>query len=176
MLQMKIRLLQALILLLITACAPRIMINTDRDPKADFTALSSYAMAPMEEPFNPAFPMFDNEMNRKRIEEAIHREMQLKGFREELNTPDVLVDYHIVIKDKTAVDAYHQEGKGFWSPKEYEVHYYTEGTLVIHLVKQGEGQLIWQGTAASLIRKESSKAQERINKAITMIFEAYPSP
>ena len=173
---MKIQLLQVIILILITACAPRIAINTDWDRNADFTAYRTYAMAPMEEPYNPEFPMFDNEMNRKRIEDAIHDEMRRIGFTEDQDMPHVQVDYHIVIKDKTAVDTYHSDGRGFWKPHEVEVYHYTEGTLVIHLVEQKEGQLVWQGSAASLLKRESAKVRERIDKAVAMIFEAYPNP
>ena len=78
--------------------------------------------------------------------------MLAHGFRYQEDDPDILVDYHIVIKDKTTVDSYHQNDVRFWNSFEVEVYDYTEGTLVVHLVDGSNKKLIWQGSAASLLR------------------------
>ena len=162
-------------LLMMAACSPRISITSDFDPNVDFNSYRTFALAPMEEPYDPAFPMFDNEMNRQRIEDAIKREMRARGFTVNEEQPHVLVDYHIVIKDRTSIDSYHPQGKGFWQPHEVEIYQYTEGTIVIHLVDQNSDQLIWQGVGASLLRSTASNSEDRINKAIALIYEAYPA-
>lgn len=173
---MKLPGLITLVALYLVACAPRIAVHSDFDNKVDFKTFRTFAMSEAQDPLDPAFPMYDNELNRQRVQEAIKRQMLALGFIYQEQNPDIMVDFHIVIKERTSVDTYHPEGGRFWRSFEVEVYDYTEGTIVVHLVDNRSQQLVWQGSAMSPLRPQAKNPQERIDKAISLIFETYPIP
>lgn len=159
----------------LVACAPRIAVHSDYDNKVDFHGYRTFAFSDAQDPYDPAFPMYDNELNRQRVQEAIHRQMLARGFSYLEHDPDIMVDFHIVIKERTSLDTYHPDGGRFWRTFEVEVYDYTEGTMVVHLVDNLNKKLVWQGSAVSLLRPHATNPQERIDKATALIFETYPT-
>ncbi len=160
--------------LLLGACAPAITVSSDQDPSQDFKDYKYFAWGPTEEHRNTLYPMFDNELNRKRVRMAIEQELIKRGFIYHEKQADFKVDFHIAITSKTAVDTYHPEQTTPWVTQQVEVFDYTEGTLVVHLVDSETNQLVWQGTAVSVLRPNSNQVEQRIIKAVSKIFENYP--
>ena len=48
-------------------------------------------------------PLYDNELNSKRIKAAVDKELMNKRYQLDSESPDLLVHYHIVIEDKSVV-------------------------------------------------------------------------
>lgn len=169
------RILSLLIILqLLYSCAPSITVRSDYDRQADFKKYKTYYLstAPQEE--NPQYPMYDNELNRTRMQNAIEREMASRGYVVNENNPDLKVDFHVTIIDKTDVHSYHTNRYRYWDDYEVQSYQYTEGTLVVHLVDGKEERLVWQGSAASILRPQAKDPETRINQAVSQIFEEYP--
>ena len=157
------------------ACAPTIHVTSDYNKEADFSVFKSYAISKQLPPEDPLKPEYDNELNRSRLINAIHSEMTELGYTLDEQTPEILVDFHIIIKDKTAVTTVHDGPGRYWQGYEVEAFEYEEGSLIIHAVDTKTEKLLWQGTVMSTLRKEVENVEARINQAVSKIFKEYPS-
>ncbi len=61
-----------------------------------------------------------------------------------------------------------------WESKEVVVDRYKEGTAKIDLVDSLGNIGVWSGTVARTITENKSKTEERINKAISILFKKFP--
>lgn len=120
----------------------------------------------------------------KRIQAAIEKELQGKGFAlETVKDPDFLVTYYPVLKDrKVRVNtrvAVGIGGRGFGglvSTGGREVRHYQEGTIVIEVVDFRSNQMIWQGAAVGALTglDHPEDANEVVAKAVKDILEKFP--
>jgi len=168
------------LLIIVSACSPELLINSDKDSEANFAVYKSYAWSDdsesdIDKSKNYNDPQYDNELNRKRLKKAINLEMNKLGFTLDDNNSDLLVDYHIIIKNKHdyAVNTFGEHQ--FGNSDQVIVYNYDEGTLVIHLVDREKNELVWQGSASRVLGKQYKNVEDRINKVVSKIFERYPS-
>lgn len=165
------------IILLLFSCSPQLYVSSDYDKGIDFSAYKTFAWAKEQESPGRANPMFDNELNRKRIKEAIEQEMGVLGLKRFDWAPDLLIDFHITIDEKVdyLVHDYYPFGFRYWP--DYDVSSYTvkKGALIIHLVDSRKEQLVWQGVGSSTLSDvPPNDAEERIRKAVSSILAQYP--
>ena len=165
-----------LIFITLSGCAPSLTINSDKDSEANFAEYKSYAWSDdIDKPKNYNDPQYHNALNRKRLKKAVNVEMNKIGLINNDNNPDLLVDYHIVIKNKSDYAINTFGGHRFRNPDQVIVYNYDEGTLVIHLVDREKNELVWQGSASRVLGKQYKNVEYRINKVVSKIFEHYPS-
>lgn len=120
----------------------------------------------------------------KRIQAAIERELQGKGFTlETVKDPDFLVTYYPVLKDrKVRVNtrvALGIGGRGFggvMTTGGREVRHYQEGTIVIEVVDFRSNQMIWQGAAEGALTglDHPEEANEAVANAVRDILAKFP--
>lgn len=167
-----------LLSLLFFSCSQKIYVTTDLERDTDFTQYKTYAWADGQEKPGKSNPMFDNELNRKRIIEAIDVEMKTLGFEKKEIAPDLLIDFHIVINQKVNYmehNDYPYEVKRYSG---YEVGMYTfnQGSIVIHMVDNNKELLVWQGVGSKIMDDvPPNDAEERIKKAVKAIMAKFPS-
>jgi hypothetical protein len=116
------------------------------------------------------------------LEAAAARELQSRGYRPSPE-PDLLVNFHIVAKDKVQVtstpNAYYGWRRAYaWGGTGYtnEVRSFTEGTLNVDLVDRARKQLVWEGVAVGRVTEQKLKdPQPAIDAAVTAIFARLPA-
>jgi|SRR5688572_19664747 len=162
-----------------TASCSSIKISSDFDHHANFEAYKTYAFAKEAE----HLPI--DEINRKRLIEAISRELTAKGFSKS-KQPDVWVDMFVTQELKqtaTATSSPNYSGGGYryswgggFSATTINVENYVQGTLFVDIVDASNKQLVWQGRGVKTLDADATPAQreKNINYAVKQIFTRYP--
>jgi len=174
--------MKKLVLLLVslaflTGCMERLYVSSDYDKGSDFGSYKTYGWsADIEKPGNQA-PMFDNELNRRRIKEAIDSEMKLKGMTHTEVRPDLLIDFHISIDNSMEyyVHDYYPSRYGYWTRGDLRSYTVKTGALIIHFIDRESKRLVWQGVGSkNLPETPPSDVEQRINEAVKAVLATYP--
>jgi len=144
----------------------------DVDLQGEFDRYQTFYCQECVDDYSPIGPQYDNELNRERMRTTIREELENRGYIYEQESPDLMVDFHFVIEQRTdlARDAYPMS----WQTHDlsyYPIHY-KYGTLVVHLVDNNKNQLVWQGTAACVL-DNPDKVEKKLQKAVIKIFRQF---
>lgn len=164
-----------LLLVVVMAGCSGIKVSTDYDRKADFTKYKTFNFS------KEVDKVTLNDLNRRRLKDAITKEMEAKGFQVS-NTPDVLVNAFVKGRTKyTATANTNYMGgpfmyyRGWGSSNTYvDVNKSIEGTLFIDLIDVQEKKMIWEGVAEGLVNPRTETREEKINSVVAMIFKSFP--
>lgn len=165
-----------LLAFLFAGCSPKLYLSSDYDRQADFSQYTSYAWAPEQEKPGKGYPMYDNQLNRQRIQAAIDWEMQQLGFELVHDNPGLLVDFHITIEDRsqTTTHDYYPFHYRYWPQYDITSYSVKRGSLVIHLVDKEKEQLVWQGLGSKIMQDvPPADMEKRINSAVHKIMSQY---
>ncbi|MGW8124123.1 DUF4136 domain-containing protein [Roseivirga echinicomitans] len=160
------------------SCSERLYVTSDQEKGTDFTQYKTYAWADEQEKPGNSNPMFDNELNRRRIIEAIEVEMKALGFEKTNASPDLLVDFHIVIDQKVNSMTHNDfpYDVRYWSDYQVETYTFNQGSIVIHLVDNEKELMVWQGIGSKALDDVPAKdAEERLKKGVKAIMSKYPT-
>jgi len=167
-----------LFFLLIFSCSEKLYVTSDQEKDIDFTQYKSFAWADGQEKPGKSNPMFDNELNRKRIMEAVEVEMKALGFEKSDAAPDLMIDFHIVIDQKVSSlthNDYPYDVK-YWSGYEVETYTFNRGSIVIHMIDNKKELLVWQGIGSKTLDDVPPKdVEEKIKKGVKAILAKYPT-
>ncbi|MGO1541943.1 MAG: DUF4136 domain-containing protein [Luteimonas sp.] len=170
--------------LLLAGCATGPRISTEADPRADFSAYSTWAFY---EPL--AIESYGYETATSEIvKRAVRREMEARGYGYDAEDPDLWVNVNAYMQRRTDVSSMPTVDYGYyynyrarryvavpyWNERTH-VSRYTEGTMNVDLVDAGQNRLVWEGIAVGRVSNVTAETREpRINQAITEIFARYP--
>ncbi len=161
-----------LTLVALASCSNQITVRTDFDKSVNISSFNSFTWLDkhgIEERNNP---LYYNELNDKRIKEAVLGQLQGKGYALSEEKPKLRVHYHIVIEDKTQVrtDVY----SPYWINNQRDVYRYREGTLIVDLMDAEKEALLWRGWAIAALSDTEQMSDELISEAIAKIIEKLP--
>lgn len=174
--------------------AQKLDIDTHRDPKADFTAIKTYAWLPPIPviPDRPADavsdPTLSQEALRPHLVAAVDRQLAARGLTQtDKDTADVHVASYAMLTSnvsQTYVGEYYGYVTGWGSPiapglaPSTSSTIYQKGTVVVDLVNRAANRAIWQAVIRARIDQERTLKQrvERVNKAVDRMFERFPIP
>lgn len=164
-------------LLCLTACSGELNIYTDSDPAynvANFQTFDWLEKTNIEAAKNP---VYYNELNDKRIKQAVERELQSRNYVRDDSMPEMLIHYHILLEDKVGMIPVHEGATygPYWQQTPLYSYAYKQGTLIID-VMDTQNNLVWRGSAASMIEEvyTPERKTELINKAISKMFKKFP--
>ena len=163
----------------------------DYDDSVDFDKLRRWAWLPQAEEKSSVDPRIDNPLLKRRIESAVSRNLEAKGYeKSEAQAADFDVGYLVTIENKISSSGVstsigfgrYSGGSGFGismsgpgtQPREYE-----EGTLIIDIRDTASGKLVWRGSSTTRLDpahtpKESEKDVNRIVDEILANFPPKP--
>jgi hypothetical protein len=153
-------------------------ITTDFDTEYDFSQIRAFAWG--EEVSAPG-----NELSRKRLEEAIMKQLAARGIELAEQTPDVLVSYAAVVDQETkkrAVNLGVGVSRRVSKRSSVRVGASTAGaqktveigTLVIDIRDAGSGDLVWTATSADTLKGDPDKREAQVRSALEKMFSAFP--
>jgi hypothetical protein len=158
----------AALLLSTTALAQDI--TYDYDKAADFAAVKTYAWTDGHN--------LKDELNHKRIVNAVDAQLSAKGLRkaEPGETPDVFVAYHAGVRQGDFQIS--GTGGGPYRPARWgtaRVEQVTVGVLAVEIINP-TGDAMWRGVATKDLDPNASpeKREKNINKAAEKLFKKYP--
>ena len=145
--------------------------SVDFDPQTDFSQFKTFAVGPGLLQSNK--PELRSEIVRKKIQDALRAELVKKGLREEpAQGSDLFVGFRLGSADKKEVESW---PAGRWGRgTRYTTNRFSEGTLVIDLLKRPGRELVWRGIYRD-DESEASKISSNLPKDIRKLFEKYPS-
>lgn len=126
----------------------------------------------------------DDELNHKRIVNAVDAQLAARGLREVAPDaePDVLVSYHATF-DRDVVVTGHSSGVAWAGPRfgairtgSVRAHEVVIGTLAVNMRDAQTRTTVWRGTATRDVSPKASpeKRDRNIENAVAKIFRHYP--
>jgi Domain of unknown function (DUF4136) len=160
------------------SCRPTVSVYHDYDRQFDLSTYRSFNWKMEGRTESNQNPLYDNELNSKRIKAAVEKELMNKRYQLTSESPDLFVHYHIVIEDKSVVirEPDDHNYSPYWLGSDMNAYQYKEGTLIIDLMDAEANALIWRGWAVAILEDVDPKDTEnRLNKIIERIFEGLPA-
>lgn len=159
------------------SCSPALVVRTDFDKSVEIHRSTKYSWLRQKEIESRNNPFFYNELNDKRIKSAVNAGLADKGYSLDVDTPEFLIHYHIIIEEKAVAvqtDPYGYSYSTFWRNNQTDVRRYKEGTLILDFMDADNRQLIWRGWAVSILDEEKLVSENLINSAVRDILERFP--
>lgn len=165
----------------IVGCASKPEIRADADPSAD---LRSYKTFGFFDDLSTDRSKYST-MITSRLKDATRREMQKRGYTEDAENPQLLVNFNTNVESRTEVHSSPSAGfygyragmYGAWAgyPQDVYTSQYKEGTLAIDIVDAAKKQLVWQGVAQARVTEQMMEnPTQAIDSIIADIFAKYP--
>ncbi len=162
--------------LTIISCADY-KIKSSVDPDANFSDYKSWCW--MNE-CNPSFEgpgyLYERSILENMVN-AIAEEMYNKGYDQLDNESDLLVDFHVVVKqDSTLSAVVHEEMLTMWEQyDETDLYYhYLVGTLIINIADRKKGQIIWQSITEKYLPTHPDMSHTEVKKGIKKALKDFP--
>ncbi|HEX5168380.1 MAG TPA: DUF4136 domain-containing protein [Cyclobacteriaceae bacterium] len=170
--------LTIVIFILTSSCSPELKVFTDRDPSYDISLFKTFTWSPVANIEQGKNPLYYNELNDKRIKQAVQDQMISRGYELTDDDADFTLHYHIIVQDQSVVttDPFGHSYSPYWLSLQNNYYQYTEGTLVLDIMRTGSNDLVWRGWAISIIN-EGYKPQEidkLIQNGVAKIFKDFP--
>ena len=147
-------------------------VKTDYDRSFDFARLRTFTFRSEWKRDRNANTLVDN-----RIEDALKRDLEARGFRYVPDGPaDFVVAYYTHEREKVEPTSI---GYGMpyrwrwgWGPA-FWTRYYTEGSVLVDFVTQSDRQLVWRGRVTNTVSglDESKKQIDKGVKELVSHFE-----
>ena len=180
--------LSLIFLLVITSCGSTVSVTNDFDKSIDFKKYKTFSFYHLKTTGEIS------KLNADRVVNAIILEMKGKGYVEDKNNPDLLINAVTVLQEKEATTVsstnYYGYG-GYYRPYGYGYGYgygypvgnsvdvntynYKDGTIMVDILDAKTEKLIWEGTGTSEITSKVQEPERAIGYAISKILASYPA-
>ncbi|MFO1468782.1 MAG: DUF4136 domain-containing protein [Steroidobacteraceae bacterium] len=165
------------------ACQTLPRIRTETAPGADLARYHSYDFYDKPSTDRRGYKTITT----RTIEDAIDREMRLRGYVRSADNPDLKINFNIARRDKVTTRPGPSVGFGYgwggWrSHYGYDIAFMnrdvetvTEGTLSIDVVDRAKNELMWTGSASrTLDSKVLDQPRPAIDQAVNLIYAKFP--
>lgn len=161
-------------------------IRVDGDPSANIPSFRTFGYFPELTTDKAGY----STLLTARLKDATRRELEKKGYTYADTEPQLLVNFHVNVTDKTEIRSspsasvgygyygYRSGMYGAWGgyPQDIETRNYKQGTLTIDVVDGARKALVWQGVAEGRVSKEAQKNPgPAIDAVVAQIMAGFPS-
>jgi len=169
-------------LILLSSCsAGPAIVKSEFSPGEDLTRFRSFDFYKFDASGDTTatFPI-----TARAMQDAIAAELTNKGYVQDSDNPDLLVNIGLVVRQKAQTrqtnfrdDAprYMGQRNYSWKSEEVVVGYYKEGTVTVDLVNRSTNSRIWEGIATDVVGGNSRNRQKQIQEAARLLLEKIPS-
>lgn len=166
----------------LAACSTAPSVRTDADPSANLSSYQTFSFFDRVSTDNAAYTTILT----SHLKDATRRQLEQRGYRYAQSGAQLLVNFHVNVKDRTDVRStptggfygYRAGLYGMWPgyAQDVETVHYQDGTLSIDLVDAARQQLVWQGVAEARVTKEvAANPTAAIDKTVTDVFAQFPT-
>ncbi len=124
----------------------------------------------------------NTDTNLKLLKEAIAKQLTAKGLTQTSENPDLLINIGVLVAEKiqtretdfsnpTDRTAYMNQRNYHWHTQEVAIGKYRQGTVTVHLVDKATNQLVWKGSADSVLPEKEKNVPELIEEGMAKLFE-----
>jgi hypothetical protein len=168
---------------LLSACGSSLKISSDYDKSVNFSAFKTFSV------YNLKTTGSVSQLNADRLAAAMRNEMIKKGYTEDKNNPDLMVNGVAVLKDKQDVSAstnYYGWG-GIYRPYGFyhtmpmatsttvNTYNYKAGTFIIDVVDAKANKAVWESTGKKDFDRQLKNPEEEINTGVAKMMESFPA-
>ena len=171
MMKLRTTLFAAMIALAALCCVSAAQdVHTDHDKQANFERYHTYYFAKVQT---------TNPLWQQRVEDAVDKELQSKGWRKVDSNGDVaLMAVGSAQNQQEYQTFYNRLGGwrwgGFGDEATTTVQNYRVGTLVLDMYDNQSKRLIWRGTADETLSDKPEKNEQKLDKAVNKMFKDFP--
>ena len=175
----------AAVLTLAVACGRSIEVQTMAAPDAGLSALHSFRVLP-----GPARrdgrvatgdddPMITNSIANRTLRERIEKAFTSRGYTIDERNADFGVAFYATAREKLDVTTwdygypFHPRW-GLYGPPAQTITQYTEGSVIIDVVKPVTGELLWRGVGKAELVDGAEKNLEQLAKTAEAIVGKFP--
>ncbi|WP_185152691.1 DUF4136 domain-containing protein [Fulvivirga aurantia] len=161
-------------LLLLSACSG-IKVNTQYDKSIAFDQYKTWCwLRGCELVYQGPGYLYDSTVI-ETIGNYIAQEMYDKGFVQVDDHADLMIDFHIAVKEDSARFArIHEEDLPYWSDYQEDYYHFLRGTLTIDIIDRARGQVIWQSIARSYMALYPQIDDQLIDKGVRKLLKKFP--
>ncbi len=176
--------------LALNSCTSGMDVVTDFDKSTDFSNYKTFQLLPWDEDLQEAMRM----STMSAIDEAIKKEMILKGYTYVEKGADLVLSTYIHIDQKEGVTAYNNyygpTGYGYYggfgygygyggmgagySTTTYQEYTITLGSLIMDVFDQAEKKLVWQGIGTDELSDNNQKNVKKIPSYVRQVLYDFP--
>lgn len=162
--------ISAAVLVLFCCAAMAQDVHTDYDKKANFSQYHTYYWAKVKT---------TNPLWEQRIQDAVDKSLQAKGWQKVQSGGDVAVTAVGSTQTQQEYQTFY-DGMGGWRWRGFgdesttTVENYKVGSLVLDLYDGKSKQLIWRGTASDTLSKNPEHNEKKLDKAVDKMFKKFP--
>jgi len=166
---------------LVTSCKPTLKVFSDYDKSANFSSYKTFSL------YYLVTSHTVSELNEERIWNYIRAEMTKKGYIENDQNPDLVVNAVSILKNKKYVtaDSYGYGSAirpyGYWGGRgvasghtTFQTSNVKQGSLLIDVIDAKTNKLVWEGTGNAEFEKRPKDPDAVISKAVTKILAGFP--
>jgi hypothetical protein len=165
-------------IILISSCGPQLTVTSDYDHTANFSQFHTYKIVQLEQQYQAL-----SQFNQTRVINAVNAQMLAKGFTQNSDNPDMLVNITSIMKNQQEIVANSYGYGGGYRPYAWgggnmsttvNVQNYTAGSLIIEVANASTKKLIWEGIGNQDIDAPSNNPEQAINTAVQKIMASFP--
>lgn len=178
------------VIMMLAACSTGPKIYTNKDPKADLGAFSTFGF---EKHLATDKTNGVQSLLSQYFITNTKKQMELRGYKYTTENPDIGINFYASTQEKIrststptmgmgmgmGMGGYYGYRGGYYAPYggyETTVQQYTQGTVTIDLVNMSTKKLVWEGTAVGRISSEvQENLQGSVATAVQDIFDRYPT-
>jgi hypothetical protein len=158
------------------AACSTIAVETHYEPSVDFSRFKTYNwMSPSETSDNLQETIAAGRVGYL-IEAAVERELAARGYEKEKRAgekPDFFLAYRAHVDEKVKPEVITYSCAESICGQGIDLVRYREGTLVLDIIQADSNQVVWRGTAVSVIGDPSGRKQA-IEAAVGQILKNFP--
>lgn len=170
-------------------CAASYDVRTIVAPEAQFGTMHTFRVLPVPTPRDgrtsaDAYdPMVNNSIANRSLRETVTRAFEDRGYANDLVAPDLLVAVYASAHEKLDVTTW-DYGYPYWprwgwgagarGAVREQVTEYTEGTVVVDVVRPGTRELLWRGSGTAALSKDPASDVKALSKAAEAIVAKFP--
>lgn len=145
-------------------------ITSNYDELVNFKSFSTYSFVSYKNTDKPVRADYDNPENRELVKNSIAQQLTKFGYRESNSKADLSVVFDIIITEMVDLRVDSAVIYKPWVDTKIDSFNYTEGLLVVRLIDQDLGKMVWQGSLSGILNKDSEKFGENADTYIRKLF------
>ena len=175
------------LLLAAAGCAETYQVRTIVAPEAQLGALHTFRMLPTPRPRaeraapNAYDPMVDNSIANRALRGRVSAAFAGRGYAADASAPDFVVAVYASAHEQLDVTAwdygYPYWPRGGWGPRVQvrdRMTVYTEGTVVVDVVRAATRELLWRGSGAAALTKDPARDVGELAKVAEAVVQRFP--
>ncbi len=163
--------------ILMMACSQALQVSYDYDSSVNLKQFKTFKVE--AERKIDEDPLLGSELNRRRLGDAVVEVMQAKGYKLDVNSPDIIVRFMTDVKDRQQVRSNNMYSPYMWwygGGNNVSTYNYQESRFILNIYQNNRDRMIWQGWASGKV-KAPTKRDDRdsmVKNTMTDILRTFP--